>query len=192
MKQLLKQNLLILKEEVFSCVKELREDVVGISNETNKAIEKKVILVAEELEIEKRKNNLIFFGIKAFGIKENGTMSDKDTVDEILRERLKFDSSRHVEDVSRVGRFSSDKIRPIRVKLFGIESKKEILQRSKSLSSGTFNKGFIAPNLTKKQQEHYKDLTEHGKLFTEEYKDKEIKIKIKGEKVVKNEQGNRI
>ena len=55
-----------------------REEVVGISNDANKAVEKKVILVAEELEIEKRQNNLIFFGIK-----ENGTMSDKDTVDEI-------------------------------------------------------------------------------------------------------------
>ena len=56
------------KEEVFSRVRELRE-VVGISNEANKAVEKKVILVAEELKIEKRKNNLIFFGIK-----ENGTV----------------------------------------------------------------------------------------------------------------------
>ena len=42
------------KEEVFNCVRELSEDVVGISNEANKAVEKKVILVAEELEIEKR------------------------------------------------------------------------------------------------------------------------------------------
>ena len=66
------------KQEVFSYVREMREEVVGISNEANKAVEKKVILIAEELEIEKRKNNLIFFGIK-----ENGTMSDKDTVDEI-------------------------------------------------------------------------------------------------------------
>ena len=85
---------------MFSCVRESREEVVGISNEANKAVENKVILVAEELEIEKRKNNLIFFGIKG-----NGTMSDKDTVDEILREGLKFDSSRHVEEVSRVGRY---------------------------------------------------------------------------------------
>ena len=50
-------------------------------------------------------------------------MSDKDTV-EILWEGLKFDSSRHVEEVSRVGRFSSDKVRPIRVKLVSIEPKK--------------------------------------------------------------------
>ena len=41
------------KEEVFSCVREM-EEVVGISNEANNAVEKKVILVAEELEIEKR------------------------------------------------------------------------------------------------------------------------------------------
>ena len=98
-------------------------------------------------------------------------MFDKDTVDEMLREGLKFDSSRHVEEVSRVGRFSSDKIRPIRMKLVGIESKKEILQRAKSLSSGKFNKVCIAPDLTKKQQEHDKDLREHVKLFREENKD---------------------
>ena len=75
------------------------------------------------------------------------------------------------------------------MKLVGIESKKEILQRAKSLSSGKFNKVFIAPDLTKIQQEHDKDLREHVKLFREEYKDQEIKIKIKGGKVVKNEQG---
>ena len=91
--------------------------------------------------------------------------------------------------MSRVGRFSSDKIRPIRVKLVGIESNKQILQRAKSLSSGKFNRVFIAPDLTKKQQEHDKDLREHIKLLREEYKDQEIKIKIKGGKIVKNEQG---
>ena len=91
--------------------------------------------------------------------------------------------------MSRVGRFSNDKIRPIRVKLVGIESKKKILQRAKSLSSGKFNKIFIAPDLTKKQQKHNKDLREHVKLFREEYQDQEIKIKIKGGKVVKNKQG---
>ena len=102
----------------------------------------------------------------------------------------KCDSSRHVEEVSRVDRFSSDKIRPIRVKFVGVASKKEILQRVKSLSSGKFNKVFIAPDLTKKQQEHDKDLRKHVKLFREEYKDQEIKIKIKGWKVAKkNEQG---
>ena len=119
-------------------------------------------------------------------------MSDKDTVDEILRKGLKFESSRHVEEVSRVGRFSSDKIRPIRVKLVYIESKKEILQRATSLSSGKFNMVFIAPDLTKKLQEHDTDLREHVKLFREEYKDQEIKIKIKGEKVVKTSRENRI
>ena len=52
------------KEEVFSCVRELRKEVVGISNEANKAVQKKVILVAEELEIEKRKNNLFFSALR--------------------------------------------------------------------------------------------------------------------------------
>ena len=77
----------------------------------------------------------------------------------------------------------------MRVKLVGTESKKEILQKANSLSSGIFNKVFIAPDLTKKQQEHDKDLREHVKLFREEYNDQEIKIKLKGGNVVKNEQG---
>ena len=49
------------KEEEFSCVREVRKEVVGISNEANKAVEKKVILVAEELEIEKKK--IILFSL---------------------------------------------------------------------------------------------------------------------------------
>ena len=40
---------------MFSCVRELREEVVSISNAANKAVEKKVTLVAEELEIKKKK-----------------------------------------------------------------------------------------------------------------------------------------
>ena len=61
-------------------------------------------LAAEGLEIEKKKNNLIFFGIK-----ENDSLSDKVVICEILSEGLKLDGSRHVEEVFRVGRFSAEK-----------------------------------------------------------------------------------
>ena len=63
-KLLLKQNSLILLEKrMFNCVKDLRE-VVGITNKTNKAVVKKVILVAEEQESEKRKINQIFSALR--------------------------------------------------------------------------------------------------------------------------------
>ena len=42
------------KHEVFNCVKDSREEVLGIINRAHKVVEKE-ILVAEELEIEKRK-----------------------------------------------------------------------------------------------------------------------------------------
>ena len=64
--------------------------------------------------------------------------------------------------MSRVGRFSKDKIWPIRVKVVGSDSKREILQRAKMMSSGTFERIFIAPDLTKKQQEEDTDLRERG------------------------------
>ena len=92
----------------------------------------------------------------------------------------------------RVGRFSAEKIRPIRVKVSGVDSKKEILQRAKSLRSGVFDKVFIAPDLTKKQQVVDKDLREHVNTFRDEFKDQteqEVKIRIKSGKVIKNESG---
>ena len=119
-------------------------------------------------------------------------MSDKDVICAILSERLKLDGSRHVEEVFRVGRFSAEKIRSIRVKVSGVDSKKEILQRSKSVRSGMFDKVFIAPDLTKKQQVVDKDLREHVKTFRDEFKDQteqEVKIRIKDGKVIKNESG---
>ena len=127
-----------------------------------------------------------------FGIKENGSLSDKDVICEILSEVLKLDGSRHVEEVFRVGRFSAEKIRPIRVKMSGVDSKKEILQRAKSLRSGMFDKVFIAPDLTEKQQVVDKDLREHVKTFRDEFNDQteqEVKIRIKGGKVIKTESG---
>ena len=45
------------KEKVFNCVRDLRDEVVDMKHEANKAVEKKVILVAKELEMEKRENN---------------------------------------------------------------------------------------------------------------------------------------
>ena len=74
--------------------------------------------------------------------------------------------------------------------MVAIVSKKKILQRAKSLSTGIFNRIFIAPGLKEKQQEHDMYLREHVILFKDEYKDQEIKIR-EG-KVVRNEQGNRI
>ena len=110
----------------MNCVKDMK-DVVRISNKANMVDEMRVNLVAEDLEIEKSKNNLIFFGIK-----ENGVLSDKDAICEILSEGLKLEGSRHVEEESRVGRFAKDKIQQIRVKVVGSDSKREILQRSKT------------------------------------------------------------
>ena len=69
-----------------------------------------------------------------------------------------------------------------------IYSNKEDLQGAKSLSSGIFNKLFIAPALTKKQKEDDNDLREHVKLFKEEFKDQGSRDKDKRGKVVRNEQ----
>ena len=53
----------------------------------------------------------------------------------------------------------------MRMKVVGSHSKREILQRAKTLSLSTFERVFIAPDLTKKQQEEDKDLRDRQRTI---------------------------
>jgi hypothetical protein len=141
--------------------------------------------IAENIEIDKRKNNLIFHGVKESGDGDlTGKHPDLLMVEEILGCGLKLDASRHVEEVSRVGRFVDGKIRPVRVKLRSVDSRNTILTRGKELKDcDAFKRVYISPDLTQKQQKVDKDLRERVKKFRE---DGEVNAKIKAGKVIKN------
>ena len=102
------------------------------------------------LEIERRRSNLIFHGVK----EEDNDDEVRHLIEEILRSGLNLDHNRHIEEVCRIGKRASGKIRPVCIKTKSEESKVEILQRAKQLKNHvTFKKVFITPDLTRKQQE---------------------------------------
>jgi hypothetical protein len=137
----------------------------------------------ENLEIERRKMNIIIHGL-----------TDKDGEDDVgeviklMEEGLKLDYSRHVEGMVRIGRrISEQKPRPLKIMLTRAESRKEILIRAKDLKGiEMYSRVFITPDLTRKQQEKDRELRWHLKKAKEEGHQN---VRIRYGKVVKNEDG---
>jgi hypothetical protein len=141
--------------------------------------------VDEKLEIERRKSNLIFHGVKEITQPgSEGVDSDYETAMEIIASGLHLDARKHVEEVQRIGKFAPDKIRPLRVKVKTFEGRSDILKRAKSLKEiDSYKKVFITPDLTRKQQLVDKELRDQVKKFRSEGA---INVVISGGKVVKN------
>jgi len=92
--------------------------------------------VAESLEIDKRKCNLVFHGVKESGPDSLDTdmkSPDQDFIEEILKVGLHLDAYRHIEEIQRIGRYSEGKIRPLRVKIRTFDTRNEILKRARDL-----------------------------------------------------------
>jgi len=152
--------------------------------------------VEESLEIERRKGNLIFHGVKERGKPEDdGNEHDRAMIEDILKVGLKLDPSRHVEEIFRIGRYdetkvNDGKVRPIRIKIKTIEGRVEMLRRAKDLKGNGFSNVYIAPDLTRKQQLVDRDLREKLKDFRDKASESEKKMyRIKSGKIIKNEQG---
>ena len=85
--------------EVENKVKDMKEDV-----------EKK-------MEVARRKSNLVMHGLKEGD-------DDLERVKAILNDGIKLYAERHVEEVTRIGRFDSNKIRQLRLKFHFPEERK--------------------------------------------------------------------
>ena len=170
--------------------------VEGLERRVESRVDGKVKQLSEDmsetLEIEKRKGNLVFHGLKE-GKDSNDTNEkphDWQMVEELLRNGLKLDPSRHVDEVTRIGRSAEGKIRPLRVKIKSMESRIEIMKRARDLKDcEEFKRVFIAPDLTRKQQQTDKDLRDHVKKFREEG---QTGVMIRYGKVIKNESGGQV
>jgi hypothetical protein len=141
--------------------------------------------VEESLEIERRKMNLIIHGLK-----DDDAEADVDEVIKLFEDGLKMDYSRHVDKIMRIGRrVTENKLRPLKIILKSLDSRKEILVRAKNLKEiDTYSKVFITPDLTRKQQERDKELRSQLRRIRDEG---ETGAKIRYGKVVKNGQGGR-
>ena len=154
-----------LKKQVTSLQK--RVDELESSMET-KINEKVSDILYERLEREKRKCNLVFFGMPEAGDDRQG------------KDRMKFDRNRvcqlgnnlcdelktkeeDIETLFRVGERDPEKKRPLVVKFRNAKDKFRLLKNSKKLNQAKDGRSsvFIAPDLTKEQR------TESQKVYTE-------------------------
>jgi len=116
----------------------------------------------ETLEIEKKRTNIIFHGVK----ESDDVAEDVKKVRDILSNGLHLDCERHLGEMYRIGMKKEDKVRPIRLVVKSLEGKIEIIKRAKQLKdSSEFKKIFISPDLTRKQQLEDKELRDKLKSF---------------------------
>jgi hypothetical protein len=99
--------------------------------------------VEESLEKERRKMNLVIYGLKD----EDGE-AYVDEVNKLFEDGLKMDYLRHVDKIMHIGRrVTENKPRPLQIILQDLDSRKEILARTKNLKEiDTYSKVFITPD----------------------------------------------
>jgi hypothetical protein len=112
----------------------------------------------EMIEREKRRSNLILFGIPEEGNGGDGLEIVKDVINGLLGTDVAY------EVVGRVGK-KGDKPRPIRIKVEDGQMRKKILTYSKRLKDTAGKESiYISPDLTRQQQEEDRKLREEVKL----------------------------
>jgi hypothetical protein len=136
--------------------------------------------VLEEIEIEKRRLNLVIMGIK----EDN---EDDAAVKDLFTVLVGSKGVKAVSSVERIGRAQAGKIRPIRVKMINSDSKLDVLKSCSDLRKHEeYKKVYISPDLTRKQQEADKSIRDKLK---EMRNGGETDIRIKKGKIVKNSNG---
>jgi PHD-finger len=136
--------------------------------------------VLEEIEIEKRRLNLVIMGIKEDD-------EDETAVKDLFTVLVGSKGVKAVTSVERIGRVTAGKTRPIRVKMANSDSKLDVLKASSDLRKHEeYKKVYISPDLTRKQQEA-------DKLIRDKLKEMrnggETDIRIKKGKIIKNSNG---
>ena len=157
--------------------------------ETNKTLEQQVSRQAESMELMKRKNNIVVFGVE--GGSNESWDDTENVVAEIIKEKLNVDlDGGEIERARRLGQAGRGN-RPILVELLSSKTKMKILKNSKQLKGTKINidedfspniraiRGKLIPFLRKARQDQcrahlrYDKLMVDGKFFTLE----EIQVK---------------
>ena len=117
--------------------------------------------MVEVMERDKRRNNLIVMGIE-----ENKTEQE---VEDKIREMIaEVTDKERVEMVikGRVGKIQDNKCRPLRVEIQSPAARRLILKKASTLKKNkNFEKIYVVPDLTRKQQEEDKQLRDKLKEF---------------------------
>ena len=136
--------------------------------------------IQEEIEIDKRRGNLIFKGIK-----EN--QNAEEFIQNVVIKLVGEEGGNCINGVTRVGKCREGFDRPVRVIFNNAEKRGLVLSKASTLNGSEFKSIYVSPDLTPKQQ--LQDKTLRTKL--KEFRDNSMEnVKIKrGNIVQKNGEG---
>ena len=159
------------------------EGAVVFNSENTNASRTIQLEVSEQMEREKRKNNLVIFGIE----ETNDENITKSKINDIMNV-IAVDTSK-VKYFGRVGRtVTAGRPRVVRVVCEDAEVRRKILKESNKLRGASgLERTYISPDLTKNQQELDKALREKLKTIRVQYKE----AKISNGEIIVVESGNR-
>jgi hypothetical protein len=174
----------IVKEQELEREKELKSK--------DKEMQQKMI---EMLEREKRRNNIIMRGIR-----ESMECDEKAELDRILGVLVEGINIKY-DMVGRVGRLEKEggvgRCRPLRIHIEELDHKRKLLSRGKKLKEAKdamLNKVYVAPDLTRLQQEKDKKLRDKLKELREDgvkNGNERINVKIIRGEIVREVNGGR-
>jgi hypothetical protein len=167
----IKEQLVVLKQKYSDVVRvEGAEGMVVINPPRVSDLKNIQLEFSELMERDKRKNNLVIFGI---GETDDENIT-KNKINEIINE-IGVDANK-VKYFGRVGRRAiGGKARVVRVVCEDLETRRGVLKGANKLKviSG-YERTYISPDLTKCQQEEDKKLRQKLKEFREQYKEAKI------------------
>ena len=110
----------------------------------------------EEMDIERRKMNVVIMGMKE-------DLRDEEVAKDMLAKMAGVKGVKSIEVVERIGKKETGKVRPVRIRLNNIDAKYDILKAGSKLKNWEeYKKTYVVPDRTKKQQAEDKALW--GKL----------------------------
>ena len=171
-------GMLHIKDEIKKLRKaneEFKEMIVNLEEKwesreeemIKKVMDKVVEHLGEIQEKEKKKKNIIIFNIPESKKAEIGdrVSDDKKKCEEVFQGALRIRDAK-IERIFRIGRENNGKIRPVIVELSEVETKWELIKRSKCLKdedNPEMKQVIIAPDLTRKEREENDKLREELK-----------------------------
>lgn len=180
----LNNQTLIITKSVTSNVMEALDEKLRCITEENNILKTKVSelqLEVNYLKNEKRKNNLVFFGVEEKG-KTEGELVD--CIKEAIIDSGTFFESNEISNIYRIGKQTKNKNRPVIVSITTLWKKHIILRNKSKLPQGIY----IMEDYSKEVLEKRKQL----QAQVEEEKKKGNKVFLKQDKLVvkKNKENN--
>ncbi|KAI5631952.1 hypothetical protein NE865_15333 [Phthorimaea operculella] len=181
------------KQEMKEMEQNIKQSINSNINEKFKYFEEKTTHLEKRidqqqksidfLESKLRRRNVIFFGVQE---KEKGYENLLTLVLNIINNKMGIPCSKwEIENVSRIGKYIENKLRPIVVTMTTTGRKLEILKKKKTLEeTGIYLKEDFPPNILLKRkelQEELKKERESGKRVALHY-DKIVTLKTRGSK----------